>query len=222
MAIRARLLIVTAAATAGCLALLAARVLASGDTRHAYLAWNLVLAWIPMLVAVRLAEPSRSTAMRVGLAALWLGFLPNAPYLVTDIVHLPHRDAPFFWADLTLLAGVAGTGLLLGSASLYLVHDAIRRRRGELVGWLVVAGTLPLVGIGVALGRFARRNSWDPLLAPHVVGGDVLAWAAQPGAHAPALRAAALLAGLTAVAYLVLYGLLFDRRRAEVVEAPRR
>ena len=115
---RARLLLLAGAATAGCLTLLVARIAASGDTRHAHLAWNLVLAWIPMLVAVRLAEPSRSTGMRVALAALWLGFLPNAPYLVTDIVHLPHRDAPYFWADLTLLAGAAGTVLLLGSASL--------------------------------------------------------------------------------------------------------
>ncbi len=103
------------------------------------------------------------------------------------------------------MVGAAGTGLLLGTASIHLVHDALRRRHGDAVGWAVVGAVVPLVGIGIALGRFARWNGWDVVLAPQIVAGDVLMWAGAPLAHAGAMAAAALLAGLVGAAYLVMH-----------------
>src|SRR5687767_11795195 len=57
-----------------------------------WMAWNLVLALIPLWLASRLFR--RPTAAAVGRPAWWLGvgaffaFLPNAPYVLTDLIHL--------------------------------------------------------------------------------------------------------------------------------------
>ena len=64
--------------------------------------------------------------------------------------------------------GAAGTGLLLATASIHLVHDALRRRHGHAIGRAVVGAVVPFVWIGIALGRFARPNSWDVVLAPQI------------------------------------------------------
>lgn len=66
---------------------------------YGFLLWNLFLAWLPLA----LAWFSRQTAPRSRLLAAlstfaWLAFLPNAPYLITDIAHLhtscdPHPPA---------------------------------------------------------------------------------------------------------------------------------
>jgi uncharacterized membrane protein len=58
----------------------------------------------------------------IGISLLRLLFLPNAPYLVTDIIHLrPHRDAPL-WYDLITLVAFAWTGSFLGLVSLFLMQ----------------------------------------------------------------------------------------------------
>ena len=52
-----------------------------------FLVWNLVLAWMPMVFAVAFDLVERRLwLLPLGLG--WLAFLPNAPYLVTDLVHL--------------------------------------------------------------------------------------------------------------------------------------
>ena len=150
---------------------------------------------------------------RTILAATWLLFLPNAPRLVTDLVHMPARADARYWIDLTLLGGAAGTGLLLGTPSNHLVHDALRRRHGDAVGWAVVGR-----------GRSSRRDRVRPG-APRAVEqlgrgaraadrrGDVLMWAWAPLAHADAMVAAARLAGLVGAACLAMHPLLDPRSR---------
>ena len=73
------------------LAMLGARMVYTGTSGHSWLAWNLVLAWIPFAVSLVLYARARDGAsLRVlaPLAAVWLVFFPNAPYLVTDLKHV--------------------------------------------------------------------------------------------------------------------------------------
>ena len=52
-----------------------------------FLVWNLFLAWIPVYFAGGFAVVRRRRwLLPLGLG--WLTFLPNSPYLVTDLVHL--------------------------------------------------------------------------------------------------------------------------------------
>ena len=82
--------LILATIAGGCL--LAAQIVISRRLHHLYLPWNLFLAWLPVGLAfgVRLAADRkmgpRWFAWVLGIA--WLLFLPNAPYLLTDLVHL--------------------------------------------------------------------------------------------------------------------------------------
>jgi uncharacterized membrane protein len=51
--------------------------------------WNLILAWIPWWASAAL-QHQRHAERFWALSALWLVFFPNAPYLLTDLVHLTH------------------------------------------------------------------------------------------------------------------------------------
>lgn len=80
-----------AAASSFCVGLIALRIVLSGHVGYAFLVWNLALAWVPLVLAVCLWVGYRRDWPRplLGLAAVaWLLFLPNAPYILTDYVHL--------------------------------------------------------------------------------------------------------------------------------------
>src|SRR3954452_18414503 len=106
----------------------------------------------------------RAPALAV-LGALWLAFFPNAPYIVTDFVHLSRDPLAPLWFDGLTIGAFAATGLLLGLGSLYLVQSAVRRE----LGWVVVSAALVLGSVGIYLGRFVRLNSWDFFTNPHYV-----------------------------------------------------
>src|SRR5262249_40204331 len=126
-----------------------------------FLLWNLFLAWIPLLLALALYDlyrrGSRSTLF-APIGALWLLFLPNAPYIVTDFIHLDALRRTPLWLDGITLSAFAWTGILLGFVSLYLVHAVVRHRFGARVGWEAVLVALALTSAGVYLGRVLRWN----------------------------------------------------------------
>jgi uncharacterized membrane protein len=166
--------------TALVMALVAFRVLYTHSLFHTALIWNLVLAWIPFLLALLVydrAERRRSVLLP---AALWLLFFPNAPYIVTDFVHLDQSQGLAYWFDLVLIATVAATGLLLGFASLYLVQAVVGRLVGPRLGWGFVVAALALSSFGVYLGRVWRWNSWDPIVRPQSVLDDLASAASNP------------------------------------------
>src|SRR5262249_4274069 len=76
------------------LALVARIAVVTGYNSHVFLLWNLMLAWVPLAFALALEwrrRRGRAGVTSLVLGAGWLLFLPNAPYLVTDIVHLGHK-----------------------------------------------------------------------------------------------------------------------------------
>ena len=162
-----RLTIGLAVATVVAFGALAARVVWAGTPRYGFLAWNLILAWVPYLAAVAataLARTGRRGVLPLGV--LWLLFWPNAPYIVTDVVHLLRPGAAITWVEVTLVALFAATGLALGLASLGLIHRVVAARRGRAAGLALVAVALPLGAFGIYLGRVHRFNSWDVVADP--------------------------------------------------------
>jgi uncharacterized membrane protein len=152
-----------------CAALLLFRFVRSGSLAYGFLAWNLFLAAIPAVAAwffARAMAKGSSLIEQIGWFVIWLVFLPNAPYIITDFVHLTARPRIPFWYDTALLISCAGTGLLLGYTSIADVQAAITRRFSALVGWVVVIAAILLSGFGIYLGRFLRWNSWDTLTSP--------------------------------------------------------
>ena len=94
--------------------------------------------------------------VEAGCFALWLLFLPNAPYTLTDLLHLTTAASAPAWYDLALLLSCAGTGLLLGYLSLIDVHDLVAKTFGLAMGWLLAFASLLLSGFAIYLGRFLR------------------------------------------------------------------
>lgn len=145
------------------------------------LTWNLLLAWIPLGVALVLRDRQRAVApvrplnpwlLGVGLA-IWLAFLPNAPYIITDLFHIRDVQEPLLWFDTMTLFLFAQTGLLAGLYSVLLVHRLLRPLMGPIRAWAVVLASQYLSGFGIYLGRFGRWNSWDVLANPASLTGAI-------------------------------------------------
>src|SRR5215467_2885756 len=115
-------------ATLVCGGLIVLRVAYAHNQYYSWLVWNLFLAWIPALSALLIYNLRRKkTRWRwliiTACGVCWLIFFPNAPYLLTDLIHLqPRPDAPF-WFDLIVLVAFAWTGLGLGVVSLVLMQE---------------------------------------------------------------------------------------------------
>ncbi|HZC28409.1 MAG TPA: DUF1361 domain-containing protein, partial [Gaiellaceae bacterium] len=154
------------AASVASVALALLRDALAGNLEFWFLIWNLALAWIPFLFALgAYASPGRASST-AALAFGWLLFLPNAPYIVTDFIHLSRGSGVPLWYDALTIGAFAATGLALGFASLYLMHSLVRDRIGALAGWLAVLAASMLGSVGIYLGRFVRANSWDVLTRP--------------------------------------------------------
>jgi uncharacterized membrane protein len=185
--------------------LLALRIGLSGRLTLAFLAWNLTLAWIPWLCSTA-AWASKSRAGTAVAGAVWLAFLPNAPYLVTDFLHLQPRAPIPLWYDIALLASFAWAGCLLAIVSLRAMHVLVTRRFGATAGWLFVAGATGLTGLGIYIGRFLRWNSWDLALRPGAVLEDLLSRGISPAAQLRVIGVTGTFAAMFLVTYLVFEG----------------
>ena len=207
--LRDRGLLTVSLGTALFLAALAARGWHAGHLRYGFLIWNLFLAWVPLLLAL-VAEPlaaRRRDLSLLAVAAAWLLFLPNAPYVVTDLMHLRRVPPTPLWYDAILLGIAATTGLLAGAFALARMQSAVAVRVSDRASWLVPLVAIPASGLGIYLGRFERLNSWDALLHPLAVLRSVL------GSLGPrALVVSAAMAGLFAMVYLAL-GPTMERSR---------
>ena len=142
--------------------------------------WNVFLAAIPAVLAVALfaTVPRRGVLWWSGLAA-WVLFLPNAPYLLTDVVHMIH-DIQHAHSDARAYLVIATYSVLFacGLASYAFSLQLFRRFLHRNLASRLVAPTILLVHalcvLAMYLGRVIRLNSWDVLTAPQQVLASVL------------------------------------------------
>jgi uncharacterized membrane protein len=149
-----------------------------------WMSWNLILAVIPLILAARLFR--HPLPEQVGRMWWWIGvgafvaFLPNAPYVLTDLIHLsddvPAATTPWRMAFAVVPQYVLFCAIGFGS---YVVSLVWLVRFVRMRGWTVAqARTLEftlhlLSATGVYLGRFVRFNTWDVLARPTDVGATL-------------------------------------------------
>ena len=199
-----------------CISMIAVRMQRTGSGYYAFLIFNLILAGVPLFFSTVLRIASHwelPWLFQLPLLILWLLFLPNAPYILTDILHLTRSsDAPA-WYDLALLLSCAGTGLLLGYLSLIDVQGIMARTVNSAFAWIFALVSLVLSGFAIYLGRFLRWNSWDVLIEPTRVLG-ILAATLRPWAHGRALAVTFIFGVILALGYITLRTLLVHQERS--------
>ncbi|MEO1514403.1 MAG: DUF1361 domain-containing protein [Bacteroidota bacterium] len=186
-----------------------------GSTTFLFLVWNLFLAWIPYWIAISLESIHQwfGKGMLSFLALLaWLFFFPNAPYILTDLLHLRSRAPIPHWYDLMLIASCAWTGLMLGLLSLYEVQVFLRRRFSAGFSWVAVSLFIMACGYGIYLGRYLRWNSWDVLAQPLSLFHDIWQSFLDPVLFRHSMQVSLVLSGFLMLAYLMMHGMMAKDR----------
>lgn len=157
-------------------------------------AWNLFLAVIPVVLAFAIARGARRDIRETGrirwglwlpLGVVWLAFLPNSCYLLTEWRHffdtltqsqlfMQARQSREGRTDFFIVTAFyllySGAGLLAFFLAVWPL-DRLTRRRLGWVGAALRPLIFPLCALGVYLGLTAGRfNSWD-LVHPHRLAG---------------------------------------------------
>jgi uncharacterized membrane protein len=142
-------------------------------------------------------------AARAG--AVWLLFLPNAPYIVTDLWHLEwlgERKPVPLWYDLAMIVSFAWTGVFLAVASLNAMHNVIRAYWGARAGLAVHSGRARRVRHWRLSGTILELEFVDVFFQPHSVIADLIARFAHPLQNPGAFVFTALFAAFMLVCYL--------------------
>jgi uncharacterized membrane protein len=107
------------------------RVLDSGSMRYWFLVWNSVLAWLPMLFAMslvlRLKKYRWQDPTNIVLGIMWLLFLPNSFYLVSDLIHLQATAEVSVLYDAVMFTSFIINGFISGYISIYFIHHELNK-----------------------------------------------------------------------------------------------
>lgn len=178
-----------------------------GGTSFFFLIFNLALAWIPCLLTLLLPKMRKmrfTTISSLGIVLLWLLFFPNAPYIITDLMHIKMRPPIPLWFDTLLIFSFAWTGLMVGYASLLTVHTFLRHHFSKKLTWFLIFNALTLCGFGIYLGRFQRWHSWHLIEHPQALLSSIFHTLTHPVANASTLGIAVVLSGFLILGYLTL------------------
>lgn len=145
-----------------CFAFLLVRNYFEQNTQYNFLTWNLFLGFIPFVIALILQKFSKGLQKFWLLAGtcLWLLFYPNAPYMITDFIHVQASSTDVIY-DALLIFSFSMLSLFFGFYSLKLVQKVISERTTKFITNAVIAASLLLSSFGIYLGRILRLNSWD-------------------------------------------------------------
>lgn len=194
------------------LLLFAMRVWGGDSFRYWFLFWNLILAWVPLLLAywlkLRLSYARWKSPASIGLTVLWLAFLPNSFYIVSDLIHVHLTGEVNILFDVVLFASTIFNGYVFGYISLYMVHRELIKRLPFSSAHKIIAGIILICSFSIYLGRYLRWNTWDILVHPVGILFDVSDRFINPAAHPQTFVTTATFFLLIGSIYLVIYEFL--------------
>jgi len=140
-----------------------------------FMLWNLFLAAIPLGLAIVLFRhhTTRGIAWWTLLGA-WILMLPNAPYVLTDVVHMVEdvqaaSSRVRAYESLVTYGVFFAAGLASYVVSLQLFRGFLLRSVPRRAVAPIICALHGLCVVAMYLGRFQRLNSWDVLLTPERV-----------------------------------------------------
>lgn len=146
--------------------LLTYRIFRSEGLSYIFLAWNLFLALIPWWISNYLKQNKSLQLKHVPLFGIWLLFIPNSPYILTDLFHLRPRPHLPLWFDLVLVLSFALIGMIVFLKSLKDMLSILKAYVSPMLFTLVTPVIFWLISFGLYLGRYLRFNSWNVVNHP--------------------------------------------------------
>jgi len=157
------------------------RVVFTGSIYYAFLVWNLFLAFLPLLISTFLVQKkNKNWIYYLFPCILWLLLLPNAPYIITDFIHLEETNTIPLWFDLMLILSYAWNGLMFWLISILQFNNIIKNRLRPIHQKTLIQLIIFLCAIGVYLGRYGRWNSWDVFIDPFEIVEKVIYMTLHP------------------------------------------
>ncbi len=123
------------------------------------LLWNLLLAWIPVILALIIPKDKRTTFVNF-LCFVWLLWLPNTLYMITDLKYFRADKKVDLWQEVAFFGIYAFLGFLLYGVAVYILWEKLKFGKK----WMAIITVLTI--IGVLIGRVLRWNSWDVFTDP--------------------------------------------------------
>ncbi|RXG13318.1 putative membrane protein [Leeuwenhoekiella aestuarii] len=152
-----------------CFLLLVFRVKTTHDYFGLFLVWNLFLAFIPLGIVWFMKfnkELFLNPIKKFFMLLLWLLFLPNAPYVLTDLIHLSYSPSQWFVYDAVVILTFAGVSLYFGYQSILELRRLLKNTINKKLLNIATISVFILCGFGIYLGRVVRFNSWDLVTNP--------------------------------------------------------
>ncbi len=170
-----------------CVLLFLFRVAYTHSSTDWFLIENLVLAFVPLGVSILLVKNLRAypwtSLPNLLLSALWLIFLPNAWYVLTDYVHTAPTGQINQLYDIVLITSLVVAGFAAGFSSLMMVHMQLLKRLSFRLSALIVAAVLLVSSFAIYVGRDLRWSSWDVVANPGGITLDVSDRVVHPLGH---------------------------------------
>jgi uncharacterized membrane protein len=190
------------------LGILLVHVISTHSFIYWYLGWNLLLAWLPLLFVVLLRE---SLGHHPWLAwrpmiwtVLWLAFLPNSFYIVSDLLHLQGVSTTDLLYDTVMMVSFMLNGLVLGYISLYQVHGELKKRLSANWANSLVSLSIIVCSFAIYLGRDLRWSSWDLIVNPQGILFDISNQIIDPLHHLQAFTTTLMFFVLIGTFYLLI------------------
>ncbi len=178
-------------ATVICTGLLAVRIKLTHDFYMLFMAWNLILALIPFVISITFLQglkdvSGKSKLAFIPVAMLWLLFLPNAPYMITDLIHTNNHSGFLIFVDTITISSFAITGMIAALQSMdhmTAIVSKLWKPLSHLRLRIMQHSLWWLSALGIYLGRVLRWNSWDIVKRPMHIVNDTIALFADPFTH---------------------------------------
>ncbi len=141
------------------------RIFLVGQYSYVYMNWNLFLALFPLLFLF-LFEREKNIFFRILTFLLWILFLPNSVYLVSDFIHIRNTGPEWIlWYDGIMLFLYASIGIFVNAFMLLKMKKILFPKKNIYQRVFVILIAI-LTSFGIYLGRYLRFNSWDIFYIP--------------------------------------------------------
>lgn len=153
------------------------RFFVTSYTIYLFMLTNLFLAFVPWFISsIIQTHEIKNRFLFAVLIFFWIIFFPNAPYMLTDLIHLGKNRAAPLWYDLIMLLTFGFAGLYYAFVSLRVLEVELQKKTCFKKRTIFILRVIYIyvASFGVYIGRFLRYNSWDIIGNPVAVICDVV------------------------------------------------